>query len=218
VGFLTSFFKYRKYIALLYIAPIKQFHEQPRGAPFVAFPPVSHSVSCPHSTSVRLIKFFPREEACYVLLLAKHKLVITAQRAFRREFNKGVAPQFLTSVLDDGELSASRSCYFTAREIFNKTGCVGDWLGPRAVRKLWSSKMSPGSVRNRASIHRSSNIYDYNLRMGGGLWSTSYDSLHYSCAVRMSFCSPTSLSFLPDFFIILSRLKPPVWTQYTIKL
>jgi hypothetical protein len=39
----------------------------------------------------------------------------------------GIAPTFLTSVLDGGELSASRLCRFTSG-----THSIGGWMGPRA--------------------------------------------------------------------------------------
>lgn len=47
--------------------------------------------------NVRLIKFFPKEKACCVFLLAEYELVITAQRAFRREFNKDPPHENTTS-------------------------------------------------------------------------------------------------------------------------
>jgi hypothetical protein len=39
----------------------------------------------------------------------------------------------LTSALDEGEWSASRSGRFTSREIAPDTNWVGGWVGPRAV-------------------------------------------------------------------------------------
>jgi hypothetical protein len=51
----------------------------------------------------------------------------------------GIAPPFLTSTLDGGEWSASRSCRFTSGERARSTHLIGGWVGPRvgldAVKK-----------------------------------------------------------------------------------
>jgi hypothetical protein len=43
----------------------------------------------------------------------------------------GIAPLFLTSIIDGGEWSASWPGRFTARERVTSTHCIGDWMGPR---------------------------------------------------------------------------------------
>jgi hypothetical protein len=57
-----------------------------------------------------------------------------------------IAPPFLTSAVDDGELSASRSWCFTVGEIDTDPLCMGDRLGPRAVLDVTEKRllMSPG--------------------------------------------------------------------------
>jgi hypothetical protein len=42
-----------------------------------------------------------------------------------------IAPPFLTSALDGGELSASRLCHFTPGEGAPGICCIGGWVGPR---------------------------------------------------------------------------------------
>jgi hypothetical protein len=42
----------------------------------------------------------------------------------------GIAPAFLTSALDGGERSASRTSRFTPREIAPGTHWIGEWEGP----------------------------------------------------------------------------------------
>jgi hypothetical protein len=44
----------------------------------------------------------------------------------------GIAPSFLTSALDGGELSASRPGHFTP-----DTNWIGGWVGPRCGLDLW---------------------------------------------------------------------------------
>jgi hypothetical protein len=45
----------------------------------------------------------------------------------------GTVPLTLTSALDGGEWSASRSGRFTARERAPRTHWIGGWVGPRAM-------------------------------------------------------------------------------------
>jgi hypothetical protein len=55
----------------------------------------------------------------------------------------GVAPPFLTSALDEGDWSASRTCRFTPGETAPGTNWRGGWVDPRAglgdVEKKYSS-------------------------------------------------------------------------------
>jgi hypothetical protein len=44
---------------------------------------------------------------------------------------------FLTSVLDGGELSASRPCRFTPRERALGTHWIGGWVGSEPVWTRW---------------------------------------------------------------------------------
>jgi hypothetical protein len=44
----------------------------------------------------------------------------------------GIAPPFLTSALDGGQLSASRLGCFSPGEIAPGTHWIGGWVGPRA--------------------------------------------------------------------------------------
>jgi hypothetical protein len=44
----------------------------------------------------------------------------------------GIAPLFLTSALDGGELSASLLCRFTSEETVPGTHFIGGWVGPSA--------------------------------------------------------------------------------------
>jgi hypothetical protein len=46
--------------------------------------------------------------------------------------SEGIAPQFLTSSLDGGELTASRPDRFTPGESDLSTHYIGGWVGPRA--------------------------------------------------------------------------------------
>jgi hypothetical protein len=65
----------------------------------------------------------------------------------------GIAPPFLTSTLDGGELSASRPGHFNLRERAFITHWIGGWVGPRdtldavEMRKiLHCRKLNPGRL------------------------------------------------------------------------
>jgi hypothetical protein len=62
----------------------------------------------------------------------------------------GIAPPFLTSALDEGEWSASRSCRFTPGERALGTHYIGGWVDP--VWRLWSREitLAPGGNRTPA--------------------------------------------------------------------
>jgi hypothetical protein len=49
--------------------------------------------------------------------------------AMKTRGSGGIAPPFLTSVLDGNELSASRSCRFSPRERGLVTHWIGGWVG-----------------------------------------------------------------------------------------
>jgi hypothetical protein len=68
-----------------------------------------------------------------------------------KTYGGGIAPPFLTSVLDGDESSPSRPCRFTPEEKVLYTHCIGDWVGPgncmEAVEKrktLHCRKSNPG--------------------------------------------------------------------------
>jgi hypothetical protein len=95
----------------------------------------------------------------------------------------GIAPQFLTSVLDGGEWSASHPCRFTPGERFPGTHWIGGWVGPRAgldgtkKRKIFCScrKSNPDRSPRNPSLYRliypgphiSNNIWISNQRLNG---------------------------------------------------
>jgi hypothetical protein len=54
----------------------------------------------------------------------------------------------LTSVLDEGEWSASRPGRFTPREIVPDTHWIGGWVGPRAVLNAVMKIKFPAPARN----------------------------------------------------------------------
>jgi hypothetical protein len=58
----------------------------------------------------------------------------------------GIAPPFLTLVLDGNELSASRPCRFTPGEIDPGTHWIGGWVGLDFMEKYLTS------ARNRTEV------------------------------------------------------------------
>jgi hypothetical protein len=52
----------------------------------------------------------------------------------------GIAPPFLTLIIDGGEWSASCSCHITTSETVPDTHCIGGWVGPRARRDIVEKK------------------------------------------------------------------------------
>jgi hypothetical protein len=60
-----------------------------------------------------------------------------------------MAPPFLNSVLDEGELSAARPGHFTPRERALGTHHVGGWVGLEPVWTLWSKGKSLVPAGNR---------------------------------------------------------------------
>jgi hypothetical protein len=58
------------------------------------------------------------------------------------------APPFLTSAIDGGEWSASRSCRFNPGEMVPVTHCIGGWVGPRTgMDSLEKRKLDPSGNR-----------------------------------------------------------------------
>jgi hypothetical protein len=64
----------------------------------------------------------------------------------------GIAPSFLTSVLDGGECSVSCSGHFTPAEVTPCTHWTGGWVGPRiGVDAVEKRKMLPCQESNLVS-------------------------------------------------------------------
>jgi hypothetical protein len=79
---------------------------------------------------------------------------------WRRMESGGIAPTFLTSELDGGEWSVSRSGRFTPGMIVLCTQWIGGWMGLGApVWTLWSWERSLASASNRSIQWRM--IYNY---------------------------------------------------------
>jgi hypothetical protein len=73
----------------------------------------------------------------------------------------GIAPHFLVTVLDGGELSASRPGHFAPRERAHGTHWIGGWVGPGAgLDAVEKRKMlplpgtEPGRPIRNPSLHR----------------------------------------------------------------
>jgi hypothetical protein len=83
---------------------------------------------------------------------------------------RGIAPPFLTSVLDGGEWSASRSGRFIPGEGASGTHWMGGWVGPRAgLDRVKKSKISfscrelnPGRPGRSPPLYR---LSSYNKRL-----------------------------------------------------
>jgi hypothetical protein len=91
--------------------------------------------------STILILYFISVIICGIINYAPHHEDI-------RE-NGGIAPPFLTSVLDGGELSASCPCCFTPGETASGTHWIGDWVAPRAGLDVVEKRESLSAAKNQ---------------------------------------------------------------------
>jgi hypothetical protein len=87
----------------------------------------------------------------------------------------GIAPPFPTSIVDGGELSASRPGHLTPGETAMGTHCVCGWAGPTAgldaveKRKIYppleSNPGHPASSPSLNSLHIKTNIKKHSTRI-----------------------------------------------------
>jgi hypothetical protein len=90
----------------------------------------------------------------------KGKVVPVFNEAQRHEDvlgSGGIVHSFLTSALDGGEWSNSRSGCFTPRERIPGTDWIGGWVGPRGVLDAVVKRKIPSP--RRESNPRTPNVY-----------------------------------------------------------
>jgi hypothetical protein len=76
------------------------------------------------------------------MVKVKLSLCLTKRHTIKMYWGSGgVVPQFLTSVLDGGEWSASCPGHFTPRERAPGTHSIGGWVGPKAVLDVVKRKI-----------------------------------------------------------------------------
>jgi hypothetical protein len=68
----------------------------------------------------------------------------------------GIAPPFLTLVLNEGEWSDSHSCRLTPGETTPCTNFTGGWVGPKAGLDVMEKRKLLIPIGNRTPAHRSS--------------------------------------------------------------